>query len=82
MVSFSYGAVMGLMLGMAFQFARGDTFEMNTDLGANGAFADLVTIKTSYYRALCDANPVTWDQGLADIASKKVSDCNLQYDVC
>lgn len=56
--------------------------EINTDLNANGAFADLITVKASYFRSLCDANPLTWDQGLADIANSTIWSCNLQYDVC
>lgn len=56
--------------------------EMNTDLNANGALADLITIRTSYFRSLCDANPLSWDQSLADKAAKQVWSCDLQYDVC
>lgn len=55
--------------------------EINTDLNANGAFSDLMTVRTSYFRSLCDANPLTWDQGLADIANQSVWNCDLNYDV-
>lgn len=56
--------------------------EINTDLNANGAFADLITVRASYFRSLCDANPLTWDQGLADIANSTIWSCDLGYDVC
>lgn len=56
--------------------------KQNTDLNANGAFADLITVRTSYFRSLCNASPLTWDQGLADKAEEQILDCNLNYDVC
>lgn len=62
--------------------AMASVLEKNTDLNANGAFADLITVKTSYYRSLCDANPLTWNQDLADLANSTIWTCNLSYDVC
>lgn len=75
-------AVMILTAAILIASAVASVLEKNTDLNANGALADLVTVKTSYFRALCDANPLTWDQGLADKAKQSAWNCNLQYDVC
>lgn len=71
-----------LISAMLIASAVSSVLEKNTDLNANGALADLVTVKTSYFRALCDANPLTWDQSLADKAKKLAWNCDLQYDVC
>lgn len=75
-------AALVLLYGMRFAPVAASVIEMNTDLHANGAFSDLMTIKTSYFRSLCDANPLTWDQSLADKAAKQVWSCDLEYDVC
>lgn len=75
-------AVLILLSSILIAHTMASSVEMNTDLNANGAFSDLMTIRTSYFRSLCDANPLKWDQSLADKAAKQVWSCDLQYDVC
>lgn len=82
MTNMTNRAVLMLLSSTLIAHTIASAVEMNTDLNANGAFSDLMTVKASYFRSLCDANPLAWDQGLADKAAKQVWSCDLQYDVC
>lgn len=49
-------------------------------ISADSWFADVIITKMSYYRALCNANPLTWNDTDAYLASIDTSNCSLDYD--